>query len=59
MNGTWQDVEAEYDIAREQLRAEKHSRLAIRRADHFWPLAAPIVIAGGLILAAAIQGGAL
>lgn len=59
MKTSWQDAEAEHDIIRERLRAERHLRMAQRRETHLWPIAAPTIIAGLVIVAAAIQGGAL
>lgn len=59
MNTSWQDAEAEHDIYREQLRAQRHARMAERRETHLWPIAAPLTLAGLVIVAAAIQGGAL
>lgn len=59
MNTSWQDAEAEHDIIRERLRAERHLRMAQRRETHLWPVAWPLTLVGLVALAAAIQGGAL
>lgn len=58
----WQQAEADADYIREQERPARHlarMRAAERRERRFWPIAAPLIIAGLVTLAAGIQGGAI
>lgn len=58
----WQQAEADADYIRELERPARHlarMRAIERRERRFWPIAAPLIITAGVILAAAIEGGAL